>query len=150
MSSPSVRMRNRFNQLLGPSPLQKSFSSTAVPQVALPTSPIPPMERAHTTPAPSIVESPMKMRTRSMLTKVDSVEALGTEMNKVFMLSYGRGMGMGSTGGGRSRRGSMLKPRDAVGASVPVKQNTARQDTVMEQDEDSGVEGDRDDMDLDH
>jgi hypothetical protein len=108
------------------------------------------MERAHTTPPPSIIESSMKMRTRSMLTKVDSVEALGTEMNKVFMLSYGRGMGMGSTGGARYRRGSNLKPRDAAEILEPVKRNTTRQETVMEQEEDEEVEADRNQMDLDH
>jgi len=41
-----------------------------------------------------------------------AVEDLGTEMNKVFMLVHGRGMGMGTAGAGRFRRGSALRPKE--------------------------------------
>ena len=39
------------------------------------------------------------------------------EMNKVFMLVHGRGMGMGSSGGGRFRRGSALRPKEGGSSS---------------------------------
>lgn len=108
-SSPSSRCRSRFNQLLGPSPLQKSFSSPGVPQIK---ESLPPLERSTTLPTG---DSSIRTRARALLSKVEQVEAehVGTEMNKVFMMVHGRGKGMSSTGGTRShRRGSGLRPRD--------------------------------------
>lgn len=109
-ASPSSRCRSRFNQLLGPSPLQRSFSSTAVPQHAQFVQPT--LDRAITLP---VGDGTIKTRAKALLSKVEKVEAehVGTEMNKVFMLVHGRGMGMGSVSGGKHhRRGSALRPRE--------------------------------------
>ena len=71
-----------------------------------------PLERALTSPSADV---PAKTRARALLSKMEissAVEDLGTEMNKVFMLVHGRGMGMGGTAGGRYRRGSALRPKE--------------------------------------
>ncbi|KAK1926483.1 hypothetical protein DB88DRAFT_168233 [Papiliotrema laurentii] len=119
VSSPSTRLRARFNQLLGPSPLHKSFSSTTVPHpptieeqdMSLVSS-----TSTRTIAAPSsMAEGPkIKTRAKALLSKVESVEMddANIEMNKVFMLVHGRGMGMSSSSGGRHlRRGSGLRPK---------------------------------------
>ena len=59
--------------------------------------------------------SKVKTRARSLLSRVEKSEMddANAEMNKVFMLVLGKGMGMSSTTGGRGfRRGSVLRPKD--------------------------------------
>jgi hypothetical protein len=59
-------------------------------------------------------ETPIRTRANALLSKMEKVdiEHVGTEMNKVFMMVHGRGMGMGAASGGRQhRRGSALRPK---------------------------------------
>jgi hypothetical protein len=102
-----------------------------------------PLERALTSPSPDV---PAKTRARALLSKMElssAVEDLGTEMNKVFMLVHGRGLGMGGTGGGRYRRGSALRPKEG-GLGVAKSSATS---SLGEHDRDSGIAGEIEDGD---
>lgn len=141
-SSPTVRcQRARFNQLLGPSPLQKSFSSPMIGRMHnLPKSSITTRlqyERSQVPPAPlspanngtshgrsasamsaaeaesaSLPDAQLINKTKAKVLMRAEVEGLGVELDKVFALAYGKGLGMGK-GGSRNRRGSALRPAPA-------------------------------------
>ena len=137
--SPTLRTRARFNHLLGPSPLQKSFSTStsnsppsaygalhkSISSSSIPTRPSRTPLASHTDgqSGPFLPErstsSPLVSRTGSIVGSLLSpgevlspfrarnkilseVEGLETELNKVFALVHGKGLGLGA--GGRGRR----------------------------------------------
>ncbi|ORX34483.1 hypothetical protein BD324DRAFT_636105 [Kockovaella imperatae] len=149
--SPPLRTRARFNSLLGPSPLHKSFSSSMSPpspsgslpksvsasilpiratrtpsgtqsQLGLPfrserslSSPSLGLSTGNFSPNSDLL-SPLRARTKIL----SEVEGLETELNKVFALVHGKGLGLGA--GGRGRRiGSGLRQSKGVDDAEEVR-----------------------------
>ena len=84
------------------------------------------LDRAVTTPPGTDLAIKARAARARVLSQAE-VEGLGTELDKVFALVHGKGLGMGSSGGGRSRKGSALRPRIKGGAqSEPITRSRKR------------------------
>ena len=124
-TSPSVS-RPRVVPPAGPSPLHHSFSTSA--QEA--TSDEMDIELPDIAPVSLTNDTPVRTRARALVEKSE-IEDLGTELNKVFMLVHGRGLGMGTSGAARGRRSSGLRPKDSCSPS-PMALGSFQCDAMLE------------------